>query len=97
MKKQWKKLFVRKDCDLPTAGDLIHTAYDVLWNYTKQKNEYLFIYFKNQNVKEFGDFLSGNSYIIPSYFYHTLSKIVLYSSFPIFWIASYFKLKEKQV
>ncbi len=50
MKKQWKKLFVRKDCDLPTAGDLIHTAYDVLWNYTKQKNEYLFIYFKNQNV-----------------------------------------------
>ena len=54
-------------------------------------------HFKNQDVKEFGDFLSGNSYIIPSYFYHTLSKIVLYSSFPIFWIASYFKLKEKQV
>jgi len=48
--KQWKKLYVRKDCDLPTAGDLIYTAYDILWNYTKKKDEYLFVFFKNKNV-----------------------------------------------
>ena len=45
----WKKLFVRKDCDLPTSADAIHTAYDILWDYSKNKREYVFLYFKNGN------------------------------------------------
>jgi phosphohistidine swiveling domain-containing protein len=50
MKYPWKKLFIRKDCDLLTSHDLIRTAYHITWNYTRQKKEYLFIYFKNQNA-----------------------------------------------
>lgn len=50
MKCRWKKLFIRKDCDLVTSHDLIRTAYNIVWNYAKKKKEYLFIYFKNQNA-----------------------------------------------
>lgn len=50
MKYPWKKLFIRKDCDLVTADGVISTAYDILWNYSKLKKEYLFIYFKNGNL-----------------------------------------------
>lgn len=46
----WIKLFVRKDCDLPTFSYSILTAYDVVWQYTKKKEEYLFAYFKNNNI-----------------------------------------------
>jgi hypothetical protein len=55
------------------------------------------IHFRNQNLYDYGDFLGGNSDIVPSYFFHTFTKVVYYCSFPVFWIASYYKLKEKQV
>lgn len=46
----WKKLFIRKDCDIPTCCGVISTACDILWNYSKIKKEYLFIYFKDGNL-----------------------------------------------
>ncbi len=46
----WIKLFVRKDCDLTTFSYSILTAYDVVWQYTKKKEEYLFAYLKNNNI-----------------------------------------------
>jgi len=53
--------------------------------------------FKNGNFNNIGKlFFSTYSIKIPL-FYEKIMEIVIYSSFPIFWIASYFKLKEKQV
>jgi hypothetical protein len=54
-------------------------------------------HFANQDVKYWGDFLSENSYIKVSSFYKIFMNTLLYATFPIFWIASYYKLKEKQV
>jgi phosphohistidine swiveling domain-containing protein len=38
----WRKLFVRKNCDIPTCCGIISTAYGEIWNITKDKKEYLF-------------------------------------------------------
>ncbi|OGH82556.1 MAG: hypothetical protein A3G08_03840 [Candidatus Magasanikbacteria bacterium RIFCSPLOWO2_12_FULL_47_9b] len=46
----WKKLFIRKECDLPTFGAAIQTAYHILWRFTKLKKEYLFAHLKGRDI-----------------------------------------------
>ena len=50
MNYSWKKLFLRKDCDLTTFEGVICTAYDILWQYTGKKQEYLFAHLDRQNI-----------------------------------------------
>ncbi len=55
--------------------------------------------FKKDNVTHFGDFFFGGNYFYkaPDFYDKILEILFLYVCFPIFWIASYFKLKEKEV
>lgn len=50
MKRDWKKLYIRKDCDLPTFAAAIDCAYGILRRHAKSRREYLFAYFKNRNI-----------------------------------------------
>ena len=52
---------------------------------------------KDDNYTNIRDFIFGQYNIQVSAYYSIIMKIVFYSSFPVFWVASYFKLKEKQV
>jgi len=46
---RWQKLFIRRDCDVPTFSGVILTAYAEIWNMTRQKKEYLFGHFKDKH------------------------------------------------
>jgi hypothetical protein len=56
------------------------------------------IVFRNIPNLNFGDvfFVHGNNIIAPPFF-ETISKWLIYLGLPLVWVASYFKLKEKQV
>jgi len=47
--KQWKKLFIRKNCDVPTFCGVLVTAYREIWKQTRQPAENLFGYFKDKH------------------------------------------------
>ncbi len=52
----WKKLYIRKNCDLPTFCGVELTAYTEIWKQTGQHKEYLFAHFKD---KHFTYYLNG--------------------------------------
>ena len=56
MKSKWKKLFVRKNSDVPTLCGVLETAYREIWRITGRKSEYLFGYF---NEKHFTYYIRG--------------------------------------
>lgn len=56
MSQVWKKLFIRKNCDLPTFCGVELTAYTEIWRLTKKRQEYLFAHFKD---KHFNYYLHG--------------------------------------
>jgi phosphoenolpyruvate synthase/pyruvate phosphate dikinase len=48
MAEKWKKIFIRKNCDLPTCCAIL-SAYPFVWQAMKEKQEYLFGYFKDRD------------------------------------------------
>lgn len=48
MAEKWKKIFVRKNCDMPTCRAIL-SAYDFVWKAMGKKQEYLFGYFKDKD------------------------------------------------
>lgn len=56
MTSHWKKLFIRKNCDVPTFCGVLEHAYLQIWRQTGKRQEYLFGHFKD---KHFTYYLRG--------------------------------------
>lgn len=56
------------------------------------------IVFRDIPNLNYGDiFFNHSSNLVPPVYYNTIMKSLLYIGFPLVWVASYFKLNEKQV
>ncbi|MBI4426927.1 MAG: hypothetical protein HY569_00355 [Candidatus Magasanikbacteria bacterium] len=87
MAEKWKKIFIRKNCDLPT-GCAILSAYPFVWQAMKNKREYLFGYFKDRDFHYYArsdvDERKIGRKLYQKYFNSTAKIIKAYRSGPVF-------------